>query len=225
MVSVLKINIVKNRWKKWFLLASLEFLNLECGRLTHSLSLLELHIHVLFSFFLMVGTWANNCCQSSFFFLFFFLLLLPKAPQYLTVYSSCECLWLCYVGHRLSMAWWAVPCPCPGSEPMKPRAAKAESVNLTTQPWGQPLMFFIMQPQYLLINRVDYISQLHWCWASHMTGFGQQNVDRSDGCKFQTETLKHSYLHSPLLSSCDQPWDGSAQIATVSLAGPQTEDP
>ena len=45
---------------------------------------------------------ANISCQSS----FFFLLLLHKAPQYIVVYSSCECLWLCYVGHHLSMAGW-----------------------------------------------------------------------------------------------------------------------
>ena len=55
--------------------------------------------------FLKIGTWANICCQSS----FFRLLLLPKVPQYIVVYSSCECLWLCYVGRHLSVAWRAVP--------------------------------------------------------------------------------------------------------------------
>ena len=33
-----------------------------------------------------------------------FFLLLPKAHQYIVVYSSCECLWLCYVERLLSMA-------------------------------------------------------------------------------------------------------------------------
>ena len=33
----------------------------------------------------------------------------------------------------------AVPRPCPGFEPVKPWATKAEHVNLTTQPWGQLL--------------------------------------------------------------------------------------
>ena len=51
--------------------------------------------------------------------LFFLLLLLPKASQYIVIYSSCECLWLYYVGCSLSMAWWAMPCLCPGSEPGK----------------------------------------------------------------------------------------------------------
>ena len=37
------------------------------------------------------------------------------------------------------MAWWAVPCPCPGSKPAKPRAAEAERPKLTTWPQGQPL--------------------------------------------------------------------------------------
>ena len=30
---------------------------------------------------------------------FFLLLLLPKAPQYIVVYSSCRSLWLCYYTH------------------------------------------------------------------------------------------------------------------------------
>ena len=63
----------------------------------------------------------------------------PEVPQYIVVYSSSECLWLCYVGHHLSLAGWAVPCPCLGSESAEPWATKAESVNLTTQPWGRPL--------------------------------------------------------------------------------------
>ena len=34
----------------------------------------------------------------------FFFILLPKAPQYIVVYSSCRSFWLCYVGCHLSMA-------------------------------------------------------------------------------------------------------------------------
>ena len=76
------------------------------------------HLTLIF-FFLSFKDWpwANISYQSSFFLL---LPLLPKAPWYIVVYSSCELLWLCYLGHHLSTAWWAVPCPCPGSEPAKP---------------------------------------------------------------------------------------------------------
>ena len=69
---------------------------------------------------------------------FFLLLLLPKAHQYVVVYSSCRSFWLCCVGRCLSMAWWAVLCPCPGSEPARPQAAKVEHTNLTTRPRGWP---------------------------------------------------------------------------------------
>ena len=86
-----------------------------------------------------------NCvyCPIQFFFLrlapepttvanlrFFFFPLLPKARQHTAVYSSCECLWPCHVDA-------APPCPCPhpGSEPVKPRAAEVECATLTT---GQP---------------------------------------------------------------------------------------
>ena len=34
----------------------------------------------------------------------FFFFPSPKVPRYVVVYSSCECLWLCYVGRHLSMA-------------------------------------------------------------------------------------------------------------------------
>ena len=61
-----------------------------------------------------------------------FFLLLPKAPQYIVLYSSCRSFWLCYVGHCHSVAWWAVLGLCPGSELTKPWATEAECVNLTT---------------------------------------------------------------------------------------------
>ena len=55
-----------------------------------------------------------------------FSFFLHRAPQYIVVYSSCRSFWLCYVGHRLSTAWWAVLGLCPGSKPMKPWAAETE---------------------------------------------------------------------------------------------------
>ena len=70
--------------------------------------------------------------------LLFLLLLLPKGPQYIVVYSSCECLCLCYVERCLSMAWWAVLGLRPGSERAKPGAVEAESKNLTTWSKGWP---------------------------------------------------------------------------------------
>ena len=88
---------------------------------------------LLFLFFLKIGTWANICWQY-----FFFLLLLPKALKYIVVYSSCECLWFCYVGHCLSMTWWAVPCPHPGSKQAKSWATEVERANLTTQHGASP---------------------------------------------------------------------------------------
>ena len=42
------------------------------------------------------------------------------------------------------MAWWAVPCPRPGTEPAKPWAANVEHPNLTTRPRGQPQMWTLM---------------------------------------------------------------------------------
>ena len=39
------------------------------------------------------------------------------------------------MGRHLNVAWRAVPCPCPGSEPW---AAAAERANLTTRPRGWP---------------------------------------------------------------------------------------
>ena len=36
------------------------------------------------------------------------------------------------------MAWWAVPCPCPGPELAKPWATEVELTNTTTQPRGRP---------------------------------------------------------------------------------------
>ena len=89
-------------------------------------------------FFFKIGTWANICCQS-----FFLSLLLPKAPQYIVVYSSCRSFWLCCVGHHLRLAWWAIQRLCPGSKLVKPQAAEAECANLTTQPRGWPLQFWI----------------------------------------------------------------------------------
>ena len=95
-------------------------------------------------FFLKIGTWTNNCCQSSGF--FFFPSLLPKAPQYIVVYSTCECLCLWHVGRSLSVAWRAVPCWHQRSESAKPLAAEAEYANLTARPQGWPLYLFLIYP-------------------------------------------------------------------------------
>ena len=88
-----------------------------------------------FSFFLI---------KDFIYFYFFFFLLLPKAPQYIVVYSSCRSFYFCYVGHHLSMAWWAVLGPCPGSKLVKPWAAEVEHTNLTTWPQGQPRDYFFL---------------------------------------------------------------------------------
>ena len=69
---------------------------------------------------------------------FFLLLLLPKVPQYTVVYSSFECLWLCYGGRCLSMAWQALPCLSPGPKPVKPWATEGEHANSTTRQQGRP---------------------------------------------------------------------------------------
>ena len=111
--------------------------------------------------FLKIGTWANSCCQS-----FFFPPLLPKAPRYIAVYSSCECFWLCYVGRRLSVTWWAVPCSCPGCEPAKPSGVEVELANLTTRPGTGPSCDFwrkLSPSLSRLSNRwaTDWAS-MHW---------------------------------------------------------------
>ena len=122
-------------------------------------------------FFLKIGTWANICCQSS----FFLLLLLPKAPQYIAVYSSCRSFWLCYVGRSLSMAWWVVPCLCPGSERAKPWATEAEHMNLTTQPWGRPLISSFLNLLFILRTPHSPHSLIH-LWASFSTFFGGLSI-------------------------------------------------
>ena len=65
-----------------------------------------------------------------------FFIFLPKGPQSIVVYSSCEYLWFCYVGRCLSMASGAVLGWHPGSEPAKPQAAEAECGSITTWPPG-----------------------------------------------------------------------------------------
>ena len=73
-----------------------------------------------------------------------FFFLLPKAPQHIAVYSSCQCLWWCHVGRHPSMAQQVVPCPHPGSKPAKRWATEAERANLTTWPRGRPLLQFLV---------------------------------------------------------------------------------
>ena len=121
-------------------------------------------------FFLMIGTWVKICCQS-----FLFSFFSSKSSQYVVVYSSCMPFWLCYVGHRLSMAWWAVPWPCPGSEPVKPWASEAECANLTTQPRCQPSTLKVWKLKWNIeIAALDIVSHCYsnsWIIYSHRIEF------------------------------------------------------
>ena len=91
-------------------------------------------IHLIF--FVSFPDWRLNQHLLPIFFFFFPFFLSPTSPpQFIVVYPSCRTFWLCHVGCPLSMAWWAVPCPCPGSEPW---AAEAGHGNSTTWPWGWP---------------------------------------------------------------------------------------
>ena len=84
---------------------------------------------------------------------FFLFSLLLKQPQYIVVYSSCECLWLYYVGHLLSMAWQVVPCLLPGSEPAKPWAPKAEhEVNHLAMGPAPSLSYILIGFQIYFMN-------------------------------------------------------------------------
>ena len=122
-----------------YILSSFIALILQCVLLSST-------FHMIWYLFQLYHLELWKLCLFSLFFrlifsisFFCFLILLPKTPQYIVVGSSCECLWLCYVGRRLSMAWWAVLCPRPGSELVKPWATEAECGNLATRPWGQLL--------------------------------------------------------------------------------------
>ena len=111
--------------------------------------LIELWNRILHVKLWPVRNWINLCffrwapeltsvANLPFLFLFFsFFFFSPKPPQYIVVYSSCRSFWLCYVGRRLSMAWWVLG-PHPASELVKPWAAEVERVNPTTRPWGWP---------------------------------------------------------------------------------------
>ena len=81
--------------------------------------------------------------RNYFFFFLFFFILLPKALQYIAVYSSCRSFWFCYVGRHLSMAWWAVLCLRPGYELAKSWNNKAEHKNLTSWPQPSPGNYFL----------------------------------------------------------------------------------
>ena len=54
------------------------------------------------------------------------------------------------------MAWWVVPCSHPGSEPVKPRAAEVELMNLTTRPQGRP-------PKIIFVKSWELWKQ-RWSW-------------------------------------------------------------
>ena len=58
-----------------------------------------------------------------------------------------------------------MPCPCPGSETVKPQATKAVCTNLTIQPWGQHLIeffndgyfeFSVVYVIYFCVFRIDF---------------------------------------------------------------------
>ena len=73
-----------------------------------------------------------------FFLKILFFLFLPKAPQYIVVYSSLWVLLVVACGTLPQHGLMMVPCPCPGFEPAKPWATKVECVKLTTRPQGRP---------------------------------------------------------------------------------------
>ena len=77
----------------------------------------------------------SKFCFKDFIFLFFS----PEPPGTQLYIFSCGSFLLWHVGRCLSMAWWVVPCPRPGSKPVKLWAVEAELANLTTWPWGRPL--------------------------------------------------------------------------------------
>ena len=60
----------------------------------------------------------------------------------MVVYSSCECIWLCYMGCQLGVAWWVEPCPCPRPEPAKPLGCQSRVREPNHLAMGQPLMCF-----------------------------------------------------------------------------------
>ena len=124
------------------------------GKLKCSKRLLSAILHwmlycIYHFFFLKIGPELTSVAN-----LLFVLLLLPKAPRYIVIYSSCRSFWLCYVGHCLSMAWRAVPCPHPWSELVKPWATKAKHAHLTTRPWGWP--------RYLLFKTENTFEIFWW---------------------------------------------------------------
>ena len=60
------------------------------------------------------------------------------------------------------MAWGVVPCPRPGSEPVKPWAAQAELANLTTWPQGRPQHFWnLLWSKHFANLLVSKIGSIH----------------------------------------------------------------
>ena len=66
-----------------------------------------------------------------------------QTSQCMVAYSSCGSFQLCHVGRCLSVAWWAVLGPWPGSESAKPRTAEEEHAKPTTWPRGRLLGLFL----------------------------------------------------------------------------------
>ena len=139
------------------------------------------------NFFSNIETWTNISCES---FFFFFLLLLPKAPQYILVYSSCSSgcaiwdaatAWLdeqCHVRTRIPMD--KTPGHWSGAHKLNHSATGlAPKINPweMRNRWGDP---------YNFPGRCDSISSM-WCrefelrWSSTDSlswGTGAKSVGR-----------------------------------------------
>ena len=92
-----------------------------------------------------------------------------------------------------SMAYQAVPCLHPGSEPGEPRAGKAERENLTAVPPGQPLsllfFFFLLHSAY---HTLYIYSLFHLLSVSALE------------CKFHGQKI--GFIHRCMPSACSLAW-------------------
>ena len=61
------------------------------------------------------------------------------------------------MGHRYSMAWWAVCGSVPGIQTCKPQAAEVDHANLTTAPLGQPLESFLKISKTVTFSSVSFV--------------------------------------------------------------------
>ena len=96
---------------------------------------------------LKIGTWANICCQSSFFLL---LLLVPTAPQYIVVYSGCECFWLCLCGMAPQRGLMSITVSTSRIQTGDTLGRWNGTANSTTWPWGRP--WGVVKPSEIWIS-------------------------------------------------------------------------